>query len=72
MLATPHRDRPTYGLLTNGNSFLFVKLRGRDIPQYALSRLFYLFNPGKDLYSVLSILKRLGQLHGNIIPINGV
>ncbi|MGK7928219.1 MAG: restriction endonuclease subunit R [Spirulina sp.] len=71
MLANPHRDRPTYGLLTNGNSFLFVKME-RDTPQYALSRLFYIFNPGNDLYSVLSILKLLGQRDRNIVPGNGI
>ncbi|MEG4574836.1 hypothetical protein QUA56_19420 [Microcoleus sp. N3A4] len=29
-------DRPTYGLLMNGSSFLFVKLVKRETPQYAL------------------------------------
>ncbi len=62
MLANPHPDQPTYGLLTNGNSFLFVKLISGDTPQYALSRLFYILNPGNDLYHVLSVLKRLAQL----------
>jgi hypothetical protein len=62
MLANPHPDRPTYGLLTNGNSFLFIKLIQRDPPQYILSRLFYILNPGNDLYYVLQSLKRLAQL----------
>ena len=62
MLANPHLDRPTYGLLTNGNSFLFIKLIQRYPPQYVLSRLFYILNPGNDLYHVLRILKRLAQL----------
>ena len=50
MLANPHPDRPTYGLITNGNSFLFIKLIQGDTPQYLLSRLFYILNPGNDLY----------------------
>ena len=62
MLANPHPDRPTFGLLTNGNSFLFIKLILGDTPQYILSRLFYILNPGNDLYQVLRILKRLAQL----------
>ncbi len=62
MLANTHPDRPTYGLLTNGNSFLFIKLIQRDTPQYILSRLFYILNPGNDLYHVLGVLKRLAQL----------
>jgi len=68
MLANLRVDRPTYGLLMNGSSFLFVKLVKRETPQYAFSRWFSMFNPGNDLYSVLSILKRLGQLNvGNIV-----
>ncbi|OCR02103.1 restriction endonuclease subunit R [Oscillatoriales cyanobacterium USR001] len=62
MLATPNRDRPTYGLLMNGSNFMFVKLIQLEIPQYAFSRWFSMFNPGNDLYNVLSVLKRLGQL----------
>ncbi|MEG3863582.1 restriction endonuclease subunit R [Microcoleus sp. herbarium12] len=63
MLANVTIDRPTYGLLMNGADFLFVKLVKGETPQYAFSRKFYLFNPGNDLYSVLSILKRLGELN---------
>ncbi len=62
LLANPQPENPVFGLITNGSSFIFIKLVQRDIPQYALSRLFYLFNPGNDLYVVLSVLKRLGQL----------
>ncbi len=62
MLANPNSDKPTYGLVTNGGSFIFLKLVKEPTPQYALSRLFYIFNPGNDLYWVLRVLKRLGQL----------
>jgi hypothetical protein len=62
MLASVTGDRPTYGLLTNGSSFMFVKLVKGETPQYAFSRWFSMFNPGNDLYAVLSILKRLGEL----------
>jgi hypothetical protein len=68
MLANLNSDRPTYGLLMNGSNFLFVKLVKRETPQYAFSRWFSMFNPGNDLYSVLSILKRLGELNvGNTV-----
>lgn len=62
MLANPHPDKPTFGLLTNGGSFLFLKLVKKQTSQYAMSRMFYIFNPGNDLYGVLSVLKSLGQL----------
>lgn len=51
----------TFGLLTNGSSFRFIKLVLQPTPQYALSRIFDLFNPGHDLYDVLRILKYLGE-----------
>ncbi|MCC3429864.1 MULTISPECIES: restriction endonuclease subunit R [unclassified Microcoleus] len=67
MLANLKSDRPTYGLLTNGADFLFVKLVKGETPQYAFSRKFCLLNPGNELYTVLSILKRLGELNvGNL------
>jgi hypothetical protein len=65
MLALSNSDQPIYGLICNGSSFLFVKLIKQETPKYALSRLFYIFNPGNELYSVLSVLKRLGQLVRN-------
>lgn len=62
MLASPNLEQPTYGMITNGASFVFFKLVKLPNPQYALSKMFYIFNPGNDLYGVLSVLKRLGQL----------
>lgn len=62
MLANPHPDRPTYGLILNGSSFRFLKLIKGETLRYALSRIFDLFNPGNDLYHVLRVLKRLAQL----------
>ncbi|MCC5644985.1 DUF2959 domain-containing protein [Nostoc sp. CHAB 5824] len=65
MLALSNTDKPIYGLITNGGSFIFVKLVKQDTPKYALSRLFYIFNPGNELYIVLRVLKRLGKLATN-------
>lgn len=62
MLASPHPEKPVFGLITNGSSFRFVKLLKQPSPRYALSKVFDLLNPGNDLYQVLQILKRLGQL----------
>jgi hypothetical protein len=61
MLANPNTEQPTFGMITTGGSFIFLKLVKTDSPQYALSRLFSLLNPGNDLYTVLSIFKRLAQ-----------
>lgn len=62
MLANPNPDQPSFGMITTGGSFIFVKLVKGETKQYATSKVFELRNPGNDLYSVLSILKRLGQL----------
>ncbi|MBI1928214.1 restriction endonuclease subunit R, partial [Candidatus Poribacteria bacterium] len=62
MLANPHQNHLNLGLITTGGSFVFVKLIAGNVPQYALSRIFELRNPGNDLYAVLSVLKQFRQL----------
>jgi hypothetical protein len=52
-------DRATFGLLMNGNNFMFVKVAQQETPKYALSELFTLFRRENDLYRILAILKRL-------------
>ncbi|MEM9004241.1 MAG: restriction endonuclease subunit R [Cyanobacteria bacterium P01_F01_bin.86] len=61
MLSNPETNHPTFGLISNGNDFLFLKLVKTPQPQYANSRLFSLLNPGNELYTVLQVLKNLGQ-----------
>ncbi len=62
MLANNNQEKPCFGMITTGGSFVFIKLVKGEIPQYALSRVFELNNPGNDLYTVLGILKRLEQV----------
>ena len=62
MLAAPLTDHPSYGLVTNGGSFLFVKLVRGDTPQYAVSDLFGIQNRRNGLYEVFQILKHLIQI----------
>lgn len=59
MLANPALERVTFGLITSGRNFLFLKLHHQPSPQYSLSRMFSLVNPGNELYAVLRILKQL-------------
>ncbi|MBD2461332.1 restriction endonuclease subunit R [Oscillatoria sp. FACHB-1407] len=61
MLATPKRDYPLYGLVTNGTDFVFLKLRFEDVPRYGRSRQFVL-GQDHDLDRVLQILKRLAEI----------
>lgn len=55
-------ERPGFALLTNGDDFLFIKLNNQGVPQYALSEKFSLMRRENELYQVLSILKKLGQI----------
>lgn len=64
MLANPEMEQPTFAMISNGQSFVFLKLTKTPQPQYANSRLFSLVNPGNDLYEVLKVMKSLGQLIG--------
>ena len=61
MLAVDNQDKPCFGMITTGGSFVFIKLVNGNTPQYALSRVFELRNPGNDLYTVLGVLKQLEQ-----------
>jgi hypothetical protein len=70
MLASPQSDqalhgaegdRPVFGMATNGDEFVFLKLSQGETPQYDASRTFSLFPRRHELGEVLRILKRLGQ-----------
>ena len=58
MLSNSETMHSTFGMITNGNEFLFLKTSQN---QYANSRLFSLVNPNNELYEVLQILKHLGS-----------
>ncbi|MEO1592985.1 MAG: type I restriction endonuclease [Cyanobacteria bacterium J06632_22] len=60
MLGSNSGQRPTYGMITNGNEFLFLKTVKTPTPEYGNSRLFSLVNPGNELHDVLQILKTMG------------
>jgi len=62
MLANPHPQKPGYGLIATGGSFVFVKLIKGETSQYALSNTFVTRNQGNELYEVFKILKRISQL----------
>lgn len=66
MLATPNKTIPSFGLVLNGSEFLFLKVFRTETSAneiyYSRSNLFSLLNQGNDLYRVLQVLKRLGQL----------
>ncbi|MDY7012635.1 MAG: type I restriction enzyme HsdR N-terminal domain-containing protein [Cyanobacteriota bacterium] len=61
MLASPNGEKLTYGFITNGSEFLFLKLNREETPKYAISYPLSL-RRGDDLYEVLRGLKRLREV----------
>ncbi len=59
MAANPNRQHPNYGMATNGDEFVFLKL-GAD-GDYDMSRSFSLFPRNHELGTVAQVLKVLGQ-----------
>ncbi|MBE9079158.1 type I restriction endonuclease subunit R [Romeria aff. gracilis LEGE 07310] len=64
LMANPQPEQPSFGMVTNDDDILFVKLATRSQPQYALSRVFAPFTSAGELYSTLQILQRIGQAKG--------
>jgi hypothetical protein len=61
MLAHPDPEKPAFCFVTNGVDFMFLKLTKQGTLNYAMSYPFSL-RRGNDIYTVVSILKRLAQL----------
>ncbi|GJD17286.1 type I restriction enzyme R protein N terminus [Rivularia sp. IAM M-261] len=62
MLGNPHSDKPSFGMITTGGSFIFIKLVKGEVIQYGTSKIFEVRNPGNELYDVLRTLKHLTQI----------
>ena len=63
MMANPHPELPVYGLITNGDEFMFIKVLAQGLPQYDLSNVFSLLIPRRNqLYDILQILKKIRQI----------
>lgn len=61
MIANPQAERFTYGLVTNGSSFAFLKLSSTPEPRYEVSDVMLLL-PGRNVLGrVLQVMKRLGR-----------
>ena len=50
MLGNVETAQPTFGMITNGNEFLFLKSTRQPTAEYANSRLFSHLNPNNELY----------------------
>ncbi len=66
LMANPQPEKPSFGMVTNGDEILFVKLVQSEHRCYALSRVFAPFTSNRELYNALQILKRIGQVVGDV------
>jgi hypothetical protein len=62
LMANPQPRQPTFGMITNDDEIVFVKLIATDSQQYALSRVFAPFASGQELCMALQVLKRISQV----------
>lgn len=67
LMANPQPKQPGFGMVTNGDDILFVKLVQAEQRYYGLSRVFAPFSSSQELYSTLQVLKQLGQQVSKII-----
>ncbi|MBD2198144.1 MULTISPECIES: type I restriction endonuclease subunit R [Calothrix] len=59
MMANPNREIPIFGLITNGEDYIFVKLNQQQ-KCYALSNKFTLSNPHQnEMYDVMRVMKQI-------------
>ncbi len=61
MLGNPQKNKPTFGILTSGEDFIFIKLVTQAKPMYSFSKKFSLLN-ADDLEQVLQIIKKIANL----------
>jgi hypothetical protein len=61
LMANPQSDQPAYGLITNGDEMVFVKLLSAPVPTYNLSRVFSPYVAASELEQVVGILQQLAD-----------
>jgi hypothetical protein len=66
-MANPQPEQPSFGMVTNGDDILFIKLVQGPQRYYALSRVFAPFTSSQELYTALQILKRMGHVIGESV-----
>jgi hypothetical protein len=61
MMCNPNPTQSVYGLVSNGDEFIFLKVNAMPQPEYGSSRLYSLFFPlgNRDLQEVFRVLKQV-------------
>ncbi|NCQ90652.1 MAG: type I restriction endonuclease subunit R [Microcystis aeruginosa LG13-03] len=63
MMANPNPQIPVYGLIGNGDEFMFIKILTSGVPQYDFSNIFSLLLPRRNqLEDIFQILKQIAKI----------
>jgi hypothetical protein len=62
LMSNPNPERACFGILTNGDEIVFLKVDRSTSTQYALSRVFGTFVSAKEMEESLRVLRRIGQI----------
>jgi hypothetical protein len=62
MMGAPSQQPTAFGMVTNGNHFVFVKLQRGQSNQYGFSDTFSMLPSVTPIGDVLRILKRIGAI----------
>ena len=62
MMGAPSTQKLVFGMVTNGNHFIFIKLQRSPKSEYSFSSTFSMLSDLNQLYDVLQILKRIGTI----------
>lgn len=68
LMANPHPESPSFGMITNGDEIVFVKVIPGERRRYDVSRVFAPFVSLGELYSAVQILQSIGQAINPNIP----
>lgn len=61
LMANPNSERPSFGMVTNGDDIFFIKLSQQPQRLYSLSRVFAPFTSKHELQAALKVLKQISQ-----------
>ncbi|MGI0489872.1 type I restriction endonuclease [Pantanalinema rosaneae CENA516] len=67
LMANPQPEQPSFGMVTNGDEILFVKLVQQEQRMYGLSRVFAPFSSSQEFRNALQILKQIGRAIGESV-----
>jgi hypothetical protein len=62
MMGAPSLQRSLFGMVSNGNHFMFVKLQRAPQIEYGFSNTFSMLSDQNQIQAVLQILRRIGGI----------